>query len=207
MCGGGGASDQYAREQRAAEQARQSRITQGRANIYNNFAKFDDNFFKGRRDAYTSFAMPQLDQQYGDTIRNLTFALARQGIGASSEGNRRWGNLSQDYGLQRQQVVDKGFEVENDARRQVEDSRSALMQDLQATADPYAAARGATARATYLSAPQALSPLGTLFVNTLNGLNTYRDAKSDQEAYNAAMSTYGIGSSQPGGSGKNYGGP
>jgi hypothetical protein len=206
MCtGGGGASDQYAREQRAEEQARKARIQQGMSAIDQNFSKFDDGFFGQQSKAYLDFAMPQVNQQYDNAYRGLQFALARQGIGASSEGNRRYGNLSQDYQLQRQGAVDKSREVAMGARRSIEDARSGVVSDLYATADPAAAAKSALSRAQYLSATPSFSPVGQLFVGALEGLNSYQYQKQDTENYNSALRAFGIGNA--GDSGKNYGGP
>jgi hypothetical protein len=208
MCMGGGssASDRYAREQRAAEQARQSRIRQGMGQINAQFSKFTDDFYNQRADAYQRFAMPQLDQQYADASRGLTFALARQGIGQSSEGNRRFGDLQGQFDLNRQGIVDQSLASAADARRAVEDARAGLVSDLYATADPAAANSAALSRAAYLSTPQAPSALGQLFANTLDGLNTYQAYRNDADAYRSALGAYGIGG--PGtGSGRNIGGP
>lgn len=209
MCGGGGGSaDRIAREQRAEEQARQARIAQGMAAIDRNFARFDDDFYNQRGQAYLDFAMPQLDQQYDDNYRALQFALARQGIGQSSEGNQRFGRLSQEYGLQRQGLVDRSMDVQAEARRAVEDARSGLVMDLQNTANPTAAAKAALNRSAYLGMTPSMQPIGQLFANTLDGLNTYQSAKADAEAYRAALGQYGLYNNSGGsGSGRNYGGP
>lgn len=203
MCfGGGGASDRYANEQRAAEQQRQSRIRQGVSAIDNQFAGFDDNFFDGRSKAYLDFAAPQINQQYGDANRGLVYALARQGLGQSSEGTRRFGNLLQDQQLAQQGMVDKSLQVATDARKSIEDTRSGLMSDLYATADPAAAAKNATSRAAYLSTPQGFSPIGQLFANALDGLNTYQSARQDSQDYNNALNAFGL-SNTPASSGRN----
>jgi hypothetical protein len=208
MCigGGGGASERYAREQRAEEKARQARIRSGMLSIDRQFDRFDDGFYQQRADAYTRFAMPQLNQQYDNAFRGLTFALARQGIGASTEGNRRFGDLRGDFDMNRQAVVDRSMEASANARRSVADARAGLVADLHATADPAAAIAAALSRAAYLGTPQAPSPLGQLFVNTLDGLNTYQAYRNDADAYRSAMGAYGIGGNY-GGSGRNVGGP
>lgn len=193
-------------EQRARrlEDERQARIKTGMGQINDQFNRFDDAFYKGRSDAYMNFAMPQLDQQYEDAHRGLTFALARQGIGESAEGNRRFGNQRQEYDLNRQMVVDRSIQAGADARRSVEDARAGLIQDLHNTSDPAAANAAALQRATYLQSNPAMQQLGTLFGNGLNGLNTYQNAKDDATNYNAALSMFNLPSSN--GSGKNYGG-
>jgi hypothetical protein len=206
MCfSSGGASDRYASEQRAAEQVRKSQINRGMGAIESQFNKFDNKFYDQQSQNYLDFAMPQVNQQYGDATRGLGYALARQGIGASSEGNRRYGNLLQDYQLNRQGVVDKSRDVAATARSNIEAARSGVIQDLYSTADPAAAAKSALSKAQYLAVPQAPSAVGQLFVNALDGLNTYQSAKSDAEAYRGALSANGV-SGMPTGSGRNIGG-
>jgi len=199
---GGGASDRYANEQRAAEQQRQSRIRQGVGAIDKQFAGFDDNFFNNRSKAYLDFAAPQIDQQYRNSNRGLVYALARQGIGQSSEGNRRFGDLLEEQQLAQQGMVDKSLQVATDARKSIEDTRSGLVADLYATADPAAAAKNATARAAYLSTPQGFSPIGQLFASALDGLNTYQSSKQDAQDYNSALNAFGL-SNTPASSGRN----
>ena len=204
MCfgGGGGASERYANEQRAAEQQRQARIRSGMSAIDSQFAGFDDNFYNDRSQAYLDFALPQVEQQYQKANRGLVYALARQGIGQSSEGNTRFGDLLQNQMLANQQAVDKSRQVESEARKSVEDTRSGLIADLYATADPAAAAKNATARAAYLATPQGFSPIGQLFANVLDGLNTYQAYKQDAQDYNSALNAFGL-SNMPSSSGRN----
>lgn len=208
MClggGGGKESDRYAREQREAERQRKARIKQGMSAVESTFSQFDDDFFDQQSQAYLDFVTPQINQQYDDAQRGLMFALARQGIGASSEGNRRYGNLAQDYQLQRQQAVDQSREVATQARTNIENARSGVIQDLYATADPAAASKSALSRASYLSSTPSFSPVGQLFTTALDGLNSYQTARQDQQAYNAAMRAYGM-SGMPTSSGRNVGG-
>lgn len=206
MCfGGGGESDKYAKEQRAAEQARQQRITMGLGSIDKQFSRFDDPFFAKQSQAYLDFAAPQIKQQYGDANRGLVYALARQGIGQSSEGNRRFGNLLQDQQLAQQGMVDKSRDVATSARKQIEDTRSNLVADLYATANPGAAAAGAISRAAYLMQPPGFNPVGQLFTNVLDGLNTYQSYKQDKQDYGSALNAFGL-SNLPNGSGRNIGG-
>jgi hypothetical protein len=205
MCfSSGGAADDYAKEQRAAEQARQARIAFGKRQIDDQFSKFDEPFYNKQSQAYLDYAAPQIDRQYNDANRGLVFALARQGIGQSTEGNRRFGNLLQDQQLAQQGMVDKSRDVATGARKSVEDTRSNLIADLYATADPAAAAKGALSRAQYLMQPQGFSPVGQLFSNVLDGLNSYQSSKQDAADYNNALNAFGL-SNTPTSSGRNVG--
>lgn len=196
--------DNGSAQDRQNEIARQQRIKDGTARINATFDQFNPAFYEGQKKAYFDFAMPQLNDQYDNTFRGLTFALARQGIQESSEGAKRFGDLTKEYAINRQGVVDKGFDVANTTRQNVENARSGLMSDLYVSSDPLAAAQSSVNRAAYLSKPESFSPLAPLFLNTLSGLNSYNQARSDQLAYNEAASRYGFDSGGSGsGSGRN----
>lgn len=165
MCTGGG-GDGGAGQARADEAARQERIKQGTAAIDQNFSGFNDAFFNNRAKAFTNFANPQLADQYAQTQRNLTYNLARQGLTASSEAARNAGELQRQYNDNRALIAGKGMDAANEARSQVEQNRSELLAQLNATSDPAAAASGAVNRANTLAAQQSFSPLGQLFANT-----------------------------------------
>ena len=167
MCiGGGGGGDGGAGQARRDEAARQQRIKQGTASIDKSFAGFDDSFFNSRAKAYTDYANPQLADQYARTQQNLTYNLARQGLTASSEASRNAGELQRQYNDNRAQIAAQGIDAASQARNQVEQNRSELLAQLNATSDPAAAAASAVNRAGILSQQQSFSPLGQLFANT-----------------------------------------
>ncbi len=131
---------------------------------------FDDNFFKSRRDAYTNYAMPQLDQQNNDASKQLTFALDRGGLLDSSVRGQKLSDLQRLYDTNKQAVADKALSYETGARNSVEDARSNLIATLNATGDAEGAASSALARSKALSAPAAYDPLGQVFTDFTNGL-------------------------------------
>lgn len=206
MCGGA-PKDTTAADMRAAEAARQAKIQTGMSSINKTFNQFNDAFYQNRFNDYINFAMPQFNQQFSDSNRALTFALARQGIDQSSEGARRFGKLINEANISRQGVVDQAYAAENQARKAVEDARSGLVADLYASANPTAAASASVHRAAYLAQPQGYSPIGQLFSNVTAGLNSYRQAYDDQMAYNNAVNQYGLNiGGFGGGSGRNVNG-
>ena len=166
MCTGGGGGDGGAAQARADEAARQARIKQGTQSIDKSFGGFDDNFYKGRERAFVNNAIPQLNGQFVDTQRNLTYNLARQGLTASSEAARNAGELQRQYNDNRAQIAAQGMDYANETRNQVEQNRSELLAQLNATSDPAAAASSAVNRADVLAAQRSFSPLGQLFANT-----------------------------------------
>ncbi|MBZ9706062.1 hypothetical protein LB543_04925 [Mesorhizobium sp. ESP7-2] len=131
---------------------------------------FDDNFYNGRKQAYLDYADPQLESQYGDANKQLTFSLARGGLLDSSVRGDKLGDLQKLYDTQKQAVADKALSYETGARNSVEDARSNLISTLNATGDAEGAAKSALARSSALTQPDAYSPLGQLFTDFTNGL-------------------------------------
>jgi hypothetical protein len=194
MCGGGGrgnsaAVDEQRRqadEARAREEKRRADVQAGTANIDQNFAAFDDNFYNRRRDAYLAYAMPQLDQQLADARRNLTFALGNAGQLRSSAATDRLGRLAQDYEIQRGGLVSQADALANDLRAQVTNRRNTLVDQLNASADPDAAFNNSLAAArTFAVEPNSYSPLGQLIGNAAQGVGQYLQGRNDKEMLDA----------------------
>jgi hypothetical protein len=82
---------------------------------------FSGDFFDKRRQAYVDYAMPQLQDQYKDAQRELTYSLARGGNLASSTNAVQTGDLSKLYGTNQQAIADKALGYSNEARTAVED--------------------------------------------------------------------------------------
>ena len=184
---GGKSGGGEAAQARADEEARQARIRAGTTNINSTFdSQFTDDYYKQRRDAYTNYATPQLEDQYADAQKQLTYALARGGLLDSSIRGSKLGELQQQYALQNQDIADKALASETDARNAVEDSRSNLITTLNATGDAQQAASTAIARASALSQPAAYSPLASLFAD-------FTDALGTQAALSKANSYAGSG--------------
>lgn len=133
---------------------------------------FDDDFFAGRRDAYMDYHVPQLEEQYGNAGRELTFALARGGNLNSSVRGDKLSELQKLYDRNKQMIADQALAYENQTRTAVEDARGNLIATLNATGDAQGAANAALSRAAVLSRPDQFSPLGQLFVDFTAGLGT-----------------------------------
>lgn len=166
--GGGGEAAQA----RADEYARQEQVRGGTDRINNIFGQFDDNFFRGRRDAFANYALPQVEDQKSDAERELTYALARGGNLNSSTRASKAADLQKTYDLTKQQVADQALASETSARNAVEDSRANLIATLNATGDATGVANQALSRSAALSQPAAYSPLTNLFADFTNTLGT-----------------------------------
>lgn len=145
-------------------------------------AGFDDDFYNARKQSFIDYATPQLEDQYGDAQKELTYALARGGNLNSSARGEKLGDLQKLYDLNKQQVADQALSYETQARTAVEDARANLITTLNATGDAEGAASAALARSTALSQPAAYSPLSKLFADFTNTLGVQAAQERAQAA-------------------------
>lgn len=182
----GGGSKQ-ANIARYDEQQRQERIRQGTERIDGLFGdQFTDQYFDGRKQSFLDYATPQLDDQFADASKALTYQLARQGLLDSSVRADKSAELQKKYDLNKQQIADQALSYSTEARNNVEKARSDLITMLNATGDAEGAANSAMARASALSQPQAFSPLTSLFADFTSALG-----QQAQWERNAAMGGQG----------------
>ena len=164
LMGDGGAS-KMAKQQRADEQAREARIRAGMGQIDSAFAGFDDPFYQSRAKAYSDFAMPTVDRQANDARRALIYALSRNNNLDSSAAIRKNTELNRDTNEARINVANQGQDMANRTRADVENARSGVVAQLNATGDSSAASAAALRQVQNLTMPQGFSPLGQLFAN------------------------------------------
>ncbi|CAB4120908.1 hypothetical protein UFOVP4_5 [uncultured Caudovirales phage] len=141
---------------------------------------FNEDFYNKRKQAYVDYATPQLDRQYGNAKDQTVYALDRSGLLSSSAGIKKNADLTDTFDQARIGIANKGLDVANQARSDVEAARSNLVNQLNATGDDQAAAAGAVRNAAALNAPQGMSPVGQLFsdfTNTLAGIGS--NARND----------------------------
>lgn len=143
---------------------------------------FGDDFFNKRATAYQDFALPQVQQQYEDQQKALTFALARGGNIQSSLASDKNAELDKDFALQKQSVYDTGQDYVNQGKADLAQQKASAVSMLQATADPDAAYNVAQTSANQLSAMPAFTPLNGVVKNVAAGLGTYLNNQSTAEA-------------------------
>ncbi|MEC5291593.1 MULTISPECIES: hypothetical protein [unclassified Aurantimonas] len=159
------------RATRSAEDQRQARIRSGTLRINNIFdSQFNDDYFGKQRDAYSTYATPQLEDQYADAQKKLTFALARSGTLDSSMRGQKSADLQKLYDTQKQGVGDTALNFEKQTRNSVEDARANLLATLNASGDATGAVNSALSRSEALAQPQTYSPLVGLFDAFSSGL-------------------------------------
>lgn len=143
---------------------------------------FDDSVFQKRAQAYTDFAMPQLNDQYADQSKALTYALARGGNLGSSLSNNKTAELDKDFALQKQAVYDTGQDYVNQGKADLATQKANAVSLLQASADPDAAMSVAQTASQQLSAMPAFTPLNSVVKNVASGLGTYLNNQSTADA-------------------------
>jgi hypothetical protein len=192
----GGGKDKSA--QRAAEEARQreaqrqARLAQGRGNIDSAFSSFDDPYYEGRAKAYSDFAMPQLEEQFGAQKKKLIYALSRGGLLNSSSAAQKNRDLQGEYDRNRQLITSRGGQYGTDARRDVANSRAQLLSILSSTEDPTTVANEAVRQAATLRAQPSFDPLGSLFTDIAGTID------KNTRAATIGTSFGGVGLSQDG---------
>ncbi len=189
MCFGGGGGN-AAEDSRQIEAARAKRVREGTADINTQFEGFDDAFFGGIKQNALNFFNPQLQSQFTDTREGLIKNLARSGNLSGSAGAAQLGDLDEELGKQQALVGNKALNFAQQARGDVENTRSNLIQNLAATADPFAASQAANSQAIALSAPQEFSPLGDVFTK-FAGLATPQIAAAQRGFNNSASRLFG----------------
>ena len=185
---------------RAEEEARQARIGEGMTSIGDIFEGRNGNagmapILDQRRSAMEGFYLPQLDRKYAEKKDDITYALARAGLGTSTTAGEKQADLSEAFGLQRGAIFKDINANISAAESGMQNQRSALEAQLRATGDATAATNAALSRATSFSQEQdKVNPIGNIFAGLAQGIG-------------AAKNGFGIGqvtaAAQP--RGTNYG--
>lgn len=130
--------------------------------------------------AYLSYATPQMMDQYNQTAHNLAYALARNGILNSGAAVNDNAALAKELSTQQGNLAQAAAGQENQLQTQVQNTRSNLVNQLVASADPSLTSEQAAAATASLRAPTAFAPVGNLFSDWSN---TYL-ANINANAYN-----------------------
>lgn len=150
--------------------------------------QFNDDFYKKQQQNYLAYSQPQLDKQYADAQKQLSYSLARSGNLDSSARSAKEAELKSLYDTNNASLASKALDYANTSRNSVEDARANLITQLNATGDATAAANNALSRASALSQPTAYSPLSDLFSTFTSAIG--KDAAAEQ-AYYATNGQYG----------------
>ncbi len=186
---------QQAEETRAEQERRTAAIAAGKGYIDEAFSAFDDSYFDKLSDSYLSYARPQLDDQYEEARKNITYALARKGTLNSSIAGDQYSKLDKQYATNLTGVMGTGADYANQVRRDVEANRNDATNQLISTGDADATRAASLSAAKTLMLPPSFSPLGALFTN-ISALAAQNKLASDTApvSYGSSVGTRLFGS-------------
>lgn len=156
---------------------------------------FGKDFYDKRTQDYLNFAMPQLQEQASQAEKNLTFKLANQGLTESGAADTLNLSLLNEINRQASGVASTGVQQAQDLQKQIEQQRSNLISQLEASADPGSATSQALSTAAQFSAPSVFQPVGNMFGNWAN---TYLASQVPQTNPSLLPYLYGLGSTRSG---------
>lgn len=165
MCIFGGNGDNGAAEARQLENERNARINEGMARIDETFSPFDADYYKNFQAKAYGLTAPDIKRQYRDASNQATYGLARSGTSRSSAAAKLFGDLNERFGQVDLKAMDDARALADQRRSDVESTRSNLVTQLNATANPQAAAQSAVAQARALTAPPVYSPITNAFAD------------------------------------------
>ena len=186
MCLGGGGGDNFLKEeyarQAAEEEARQGRITQGKANIDSAFSGYDDSFYAGQSQNYMDYATPQIEDQYGDALKSLTSALSRNGVSQSSMAADRRANIEKQLAQAQTDAARQGQSFANDTRQSLASVKNNLISQNQSLADPTLISNMAANQAAAASQLPSYNPVAQIFAGAAEGLATQQQLEARGKA-------------------------
>lgn len=166
-------------DQKKQEKERKANIAAGRDKIDSAFSNFNDGYYGGYQQDYLDFYNPQLDKQFGDTNRSLTYALAGRGLLNSSVGAESIGDLFKKYTDEKSNVTGAAQDAANSLKGNVESTKSNLYTLNESASDPQTVANRAIGEASAIAAPNSYTPLQDVFASALTPWATYTTAANN----------------------------
>lgn len=189
-----------AEEQAQREATRRANILKGTTSIDQALAPFNDDYFAGRQKAYVDNSLPALNTQFADAQKQLIYALSRGGLLQSSEAANRQRQLNEERARYERDINNGAAAFANQGRSDLENTRTSLISQLNATEDPTSAATAAAAKAQLLSAPPTFDALGNFVFNTATNLENLSNVSTKGRGLFASSPTASIGSASGAGS-------
>lgn len=166
---------------------RQGRIQQGMGAIDKTFSKFDDNYFNDYFNKEMGMATPNITKQFTDANEQTLFGLARDGNLQSSAAGKLYGNVADRKNDALLNASSTASSSKNALRSEISGERGQLVNQLNATADPGAAASGAISSAAASSRPPTYSPITNIFSDLTSQF------AANEQARALGMPGYGFG--------------
>jgi hypothetical protein len=183
---------QQAAEAKQKEADRQARLASGTDAVNNIFASgnFDDSFYNKYNQASLDYTQPQLQTQYEQAQRKLTYDLARAGTLRSTAAGQAQGilnteNLTNDAALRAQ--ADQQTAA---LRSNISNEKQQAINQLYATEDPTVAANTATGMVQQGAvATPNLNPLGAMFTPLAVGGIGYANSALNNYYFNKGIAS------------------
>jgi hypothetical protein len=184
-CGGGSDAGAAARAQ---QQQQQALIDTGTQQVNQIFSRFNPDFYQQKAQAYTNYAMPQLQQQYGKQQRGLDYQLFGQGLQNSSAARSMNNDLNNQMTQATQNIANQGQQQAQQLQQTLVGEQANVLSQLQQSANPSIAAQSAIGYAANAQAPSAFAPIGQMF----NDLGSVYSANKANQLTNQYGSSYGF---------------
>ena len=168
MCGPSPKKDKAGEKAEEAEWERQSRIKQGMNNIDLAFEGFDSPYFNRYGRDFQNYYLPQLDRQFSNAKKGLTFNLFRTGNQENSTAADQYGNAHELYTGARTDIANKALDATNQLRGRIEDQKTNLYALNSSAADPGRAISSAQSATALLNQPASYAPMTDVFASLLN---------------------------------------
>jgi hypothetical protein len=165
--------DQSGEIARMLEDQRRAKINSGEGLINDAFSVFNPAFFNKYRQDYTNHYNPQVDKQFGDARQGLKYNLARARTQDSTQGQRNFGDLIEEYGKRRAEIGSNAISATNTYKSNIDQQKQELYNQNQLAADPTKAAQSAVGRVGALQTTPTYSPIGDLFSGLIRGGTAY----------------------------------
>ncbi|MDE2097297.1 MAG: hypothetical protein KGL39_08650 [Patescibacteria group bacterium] len=149
----------------AQQQQQQALTDQSVQSINSAFSKFNPSFYQGVQNAYTNWALPQVQQQYQTNQQQLGAKLANQGILNSSAANQAKNALSGAMTQAQNTVANSAVQQGNQLQQQVAQEQANLIGQAQSATNPSSLGTQAASVAASIQAPSTFSALGNMFQN------------------------------------------
>jgi hypothetical protein len=190
-----------AQQARAMEEQRQARIKGGRDLIDRQFKQLtnpNDPFYQRYGQAVTDYYKPQIQKQYSDANKELTYRLADAGTLRSSSANEVTADLANQNAMNIASMNAKVDSAKGDLRNRVASEKAQAENQLYATEDPDMALTTALNGVGNIQlAKPDLSPLANLFnVATVGAANAMKSWQN-QGVGSPSGSQAGAGSGLP----------
>lgn len=157
----------------AATAATAATVKADQATVDKSFAQFTPDYYSGYRKAYTDYYTPQVTDQYAQAQDQLTAALAGNGTLESSVGAQALANLAKRNTDQTATIQSQADQAVTKQQQLVSGQKTALYDQANAAVDPTQIAGNAQSQTTALAAPQAYTPLSSVFADLVTPFSNY----------------------------------